>query len=141
MSDEQNEAQAPEASQDDHVKAEWDVTVLPGENISIHYRVTPLQDTAAVSSVSASVVEKKDGMIVHSFLGSTCSDSLNPKPGQGMVGDVGSDVSVFHGHEVQGELSAVLAGTVRDGEHTLNFYFTKPVDLTEVEQPVHEEEE
>ena len=130
MSDETNDGvAAPEPSSDDFVVANWDVTVLPGENISIHYRVSPKSDEDSVTSVSASVVEMKDGMVMHSFLGSSASDSLAPKPGQGMVGDTGADVSVFHGHEITGELAAILAGTVRSGESIQNFYFSRPVTL------------
>ena len=135
-----SEETAPEPSTDDNVTARWEVTVLPEENISIHYQVTPKDEKDAVSSVSGSVVEKKDGMVMHSFFGSTASDVLAARPGQGMTGDVGADVSVFHGHEMQGELFAVLAGTIRQGEQTSTFYFTRPVDLTVVDQGSQEEE-
>ncbi len=138
MSDEAPEA-TPAPSTDEFVEANWDVAVIPGENISIHYRVLPLSEVNCITSVSASVVEKADGVVMHSFFGCTVSDSLAPKAGQGMVGDTGADISVFHNHHFKDSgLEAILAGTVRTEHGPANFFFSRPVDISEVEQAAEE---
>ena len=43
------------------------------------------------------------------------------------VGESGVDSTVFPA-EPDGELRAVLSGTVRQGENTINFFFTKELD-------------
>ena len=45
MSENHTEASAPEPETDGTVSAHWGVAVIPGENVSIHYTVTPV-DTA-----------------------------------------------------------------------------------------------
>ncbi len=137
MSDEAQEAgSAPKPSTDDFVEAAWDVAVIPGENISIHYRVSPKDPKNSITSVSASVVEMRNHMVVHSFFGSTTSDSLAPKEGQGALGDTGADLTVFDDYKGSegSSLVAILAGTVRTGEDQQNYFFSKPVELGAVEQ-------
>ncbi len=122
------EAEAPDhAESDDHVIANWTVAVIPNENVSIHYLVTPRNESDAVTSVTTTFALKKDQMVVHTYAGATTQDLISPRAGQGVTGDCGVDASVFPA-EVDGDLVAVLAGTVRTGETIANFYFEKPFD-------------
>ncbi len=127
MSDDHTETAAPAPEADDNVSAHWGVAVIPGENVSIHYTVTPTNEENAITSVTTSYALKKDGMVMDTYAGSTQSALLEPKPGQGCTGDSGVDSGVFP-KEPDGELTAILAGTVRVGEETRNFMFTKPFD-------------
>ena len=122
------EAEAPDTTDSDaNVTADWAVAVIPDENVSIHYAVAPKDAENAVTSVTATFVLKKDHMVVHTFAGSTNTDLIAPRAGQGVTGDAGVDASVFPA-EPDGELTAILAGTVRTGEETANYFFEKPFD-------------
>ncbi len=127
MSENQTEATAPAPETDDHVSAQWGVAVIPGENVSIHYTVTPITEEGAITSVTTSCALKKDGMVVDTYAGSTQQALIDPKPGQGAFGDSGVDSGVFP-KEPDGELTAILAGTVKTGEETANFLFTRTFD-------------
>ena len=65
--------------------------------------------------------------MVHTYAGSTTQELISPRAGQGATGDCGVDASVFPA-EPDGELTAILAGTVRKGEETHNFFFERPFD-------------
>ncbi|MEM1205118.1 MAG: hypothetical protein AAGN66_17945 [Acidobacteriota bacterium] len=112
---------------DDLVNARWDVAVIPNENVSIHYVVEPKNAEDAVTSVTASLVLEDSGMVTHTYAGATTSELIAPKAGQGATGDVGVDSTVFPS-DVEGQLTAVLAGTVRHGEDWHNFFFKRPFD-------------
>ena len=136
MSDEETateehaEDQAPDNSESDgNVTADWQVAVIPNENVSIHYIVAPVDGNDAVTSVSASFVLMKDGLLQHSYAGSSTQELISPKAGQGVTGDCGVDSSVFPA-ERDGELVAILAGTARKGETTVNYFFEKSFDPT-----------
>ena len=126
MSEEQDLSQA-NVDTDDLVRARWDVAVIPNENVSIHYQVSPVNGDDAVTSVTGSFVLKKDHMVQHTYAGSTTSELISPKAGQGATGDVGVDSAVFPA-EPDGELYAVLAGTVRHGDAWHNFFFERTFD-------------
>lgn len=128
MSEEQ--AQAPPSSlseADENVTARWSVAVIPNENVSIHYEVSPNNEENAITSVTTSFALMKDHMVQHTFGGSTIHDLINPRAGQGSIGDSGVDSTVFPA-KPDGELVAILSGTVRTGETTANFFFQKPFD-------------
>ena len=124
---EEHEAKAPEPESDGVVNAHWSVAVIPNENVSIHYSVAPVNAEDAVTSVTTSFVLMKDHMVQDTFAGSTTQDLISPKAGQGSVGESGVDSTVFPA-EPAGQLAAVLSGTVRQGEDTVNFFFTKDFD-------------
>ena len=87
--------------------------------------------------MSASVVEKADGIVEHSFFGSTTSDSPFAERRTRRGGGYGGRSDRFRQLQGWGRARAwkpCLAGTVRVGESTQNFFFSKPVDLTKVEQ-------
>ncbi|MCP3958941.1 MAG: hypothetical protein GY719_13900 [bacterium] len=125
---EPGDGQAPDNSErDGNVNAEWQVVVIPNENVSIHYMVAPADEKDAVTSVTASFVLKKDHMVVHTYAGSTTTELISPKAGQGATGDSGVDSAVFPA-EPDGDLYAVLAGTIRKGEETVGYFFERPFD-------------
>ncbi|MEM1179332.1 MAG: hypothetical protein AAGM22_13365 [Acidobacteriota bacterium] len=123
------EAAAKSVISDDFVTAKFQLTIIPLENVSAHFAVTPTNDKNAVTSVTVSFVQKDNGMVVHSFAGSTVQEAIAPRGGQGAMGDVGVDVAVFNGRPEDGELYAVLAGTVRTEEGPHNFFFSKEFAL------------
>ena len=123
------EAEAPDNTESDgNVTADWQVVVVPHENVSIHYRVSPEDGKDAITSVTTSFVLKRNHMVVHTFAGSTATELIEPKAGQGSSGDCGVDTAVFPA-EPDGDLYAVLAGTIRKGEETVNYFFEKPFEL------------
>ena len=124
---EEHAGNAPEPETDGVVNAHWSVAVIPNENVSIHYSVAPVNAEDAVTSVTTSFVLMKDHMIQDTFAGSTMQDLVAPKAGQGSVGDTGVDSTVFPA-EPDGQLTAVLSGTARQGENTVNFFFSKDFD-------------
>ncbi|MEM8934705.1 MAG: hypothetical protein AAGE94_26150 [Acidobacteriota bacterium] len=120
----------PAPDTDGKVDALWSVAVLPGESVSIHYRVTPSDASHSIRSLSTSFAWAVHGMIEHTFAGSTTNETMEPRDGQGAVGDMGVDLTVFSNlPESSGQLEAVLAGVVDTGEGSANFLFTKPVHL------------
>lgn len=122
------EAEAPDHSESDgNVTAKWEVAVIPNENVSIHYLVTPDAKEDAVTSVSTTFALKKDHLVVHTYAGATTQDVIDPKAEQGVLGDCGVDAAVFPATP-DGDLVAILAGTVRKGEGIANFFFEKPFD-------------
>ena len=128
-SEEHTEAKAPDNTETDgNVVADFVVSVVPEETVSIHYTVRPADATDAVTSVSTSFALKKNHMVVHTYAGSTTTELIEPKDGQGATGNTGVDTSVFS-EDPDGELYAILAGTVRKGDETLNFFFEKPFEV------------
>ncbi len=124
--EEHTEGKAPDNTMsDDNVTADWVVTVIPNENVSIHYTVAPKDEKDAITSVTTSLTLQKDHMVVHTFAGSTTRELISPKAGQGATGDSGVDAAVFPA-KPEGDLVAVLAGTLRKGEETANFFFSRP---------------
>ena len=127
MSENPTESAPPAPESDDYVEALWSVAVIPNENVSIHYTVKPKNEENSVTSVTTSYVLRKDGMVHDTFAGSTQTALIDPMAGQGATGDSGVDVSVFP-KDPDGELAAILAGTVKTAEGTENFFFSKPFD-------------
>ena len=109
------------------VEAKWSVAVLPKQNVSIQFRVAPTGEGKAVTSVTASFVEMKDGMVMDAFAGSTANALIDAKDGQGLTGDMGADFSVFSNRGF-GQVAAVLAGIVNTDEGPRNFFFWRPID-------------
>ena len=127
--DEEHQAQAKAAASnlesDDLVEARFSVTVMPQESVSAHFQVAPKDEKNAVTSVTVSFVKQHNGMVTHSFGGSTVQELLAPRDGQGAAGDSGVDVAVFAGNDDEGDHFVVLAGTVRTEEGPQNFYFSR----------------
>jgi hypothetical protein len=123
----QKAAAAAQVDSDGAVDAKWSVAVEPRERVSIHYRVTPAGDGKAVTSVTASLVEMKDGMVMDTFAGATVTATLDPREGQGLTGDTGAQFAVFANRGF-GQVAAVLAGIVETEDGPRNFFFWRPVD-------------
>ena len=128
------EVDPPAADSDGNVEANWSVAVVPGEGASIHYRVTPSAETSSIRSVTASFVWAHHGIVKHSFAGSTYNDTMEPRAGQGTVGDMGADLTVFSNPpDDEGQVEAILAGMVNTEDGPQNFMFSKSVPLPESE--------
>lgn len=123
----QEAAAAKQMETDGVVEARWSVAVVPKQNVSIQFRVAPTGDGKAVTSVTASFVEMKDGMVVDTFAGSTVNALIDAKDGQGLTGDMGADFTVFANRGF-GQVAAVLAGIVNTDEGPRNFFFWRPID-------------
>ncbi|MEO1084032.1 MAG: hypothetical protein AAFY88_07305 [Acidobacteriota bacterium] len=118
-------ADTKDVESDDFVNAKFQVTLIPGENVSAHFSVLPKDSAHAVTSVTLSFVQKHEGIVVHSFAGSTVQEAIEPRDGQGAAGDAGVDVAVFNGRPEDGDLFAVLAGTVKTADGPANFFFSR----------------
>lgn len=139
MSDEEQTTPEPSAAPDPQdapdslsqtdgvVNARWSVAVIPNENVSIHYVVSPIGAESAVTSVTTSFALMKDHMVNKTYGGSTAQELVAPKAGQGSIGDSGIDSTVFPA-EPDGQLVAILSGTVNDGKEPKNFFFSRPFD-------------
>jgi hypothetical protein len=123
----QETAAANQVESDGVVEARWSVAVLPKRNVSIQFRVAPTGDGKAVTSVTASFVEMKDGIVMDTFAGTTVNALIDAKDGQGLTGDMGADFTVFANRGF-GQVAAVLAGIVHTDEGPRNFFFWRPID-------------
>lgn len=127
------EAEHPAATanneSDDYVTSRFSVAVIPGESVSSHFTVTPKDPKNAVTSVTLSFVQQHEGVVIHSFAGSTVQEAVEPRDGQGAMGDSGVDVAVFNGRDQDGDLFSVLAGTVRTEDGPRSFFFRRPFFL------------
>jgi len=125
---ENQEAKAPRPDTDDLVEAQWQVAVIPNENVSIHYTVKPRNEEDAITSVTGAFVLAKNGVVFNNYAGATAQELMSPRSGQGMTGDVGVDSSVFKDREEGLQPTAILSGTVRHGEEVANFFFKREFD-------------
>ena len=110
--------------EDEWVRARWQLTVVPDESVSVAFSVWPKNRTDRVTSVNVSFDQVVDGMVKHSFCGASGNGLLESREGQGLTGDLGVDVAVFRRVPAE-QLHAILAGTVRRGEETENYYFSR----------------
>ncbi len=112
---------------DGFVEAKWAVAVVPKQTVSLHFRVAPTGQGKAVTSVTASLVEMKDGMVMDTFAGATVNALIDAKDGQGLTGDMGADYTVFSNRGF-GQVAAVLAGIVNTDDGPRNYFFWRPID-------------